>query len=176
MQLLKAPLSGQTLAFLRAPFTSEICTHEGSIDAKRKEGPSPHRELCSVCKQARSCACGAAFGQRPGGRAARAHADSLSSAPVEAAPSPAQEVVGATPPAAALPAPAVLLPAPAHTAVESAAAEATADFLVRPTSTDPGGGRGRAKVGMTLYGFVEADFIFDTTRSYGDATVVHRGP
>jgi hypothetical protein len=105
----------------------------------------------------------------PVGEPPAAHADSLSSAPVEAAPSPAQEVVGATPPAAALPAPAVLLPAPARTAVESAAAEAAATSWFARLPLTLAVGEGAQRWAVTLYGFVEADFIFDTTRSYSDS-------
>jgi hypothetical protein len=105
----------------------------------------------------------------PAGEPAAAQADTPSSVPVEATPSPAQEVAGASLPAAASPAPAVPPPAPGRPAVESSPAEAIpASWFARPALT-LAVGEGARKWAVTLYGFVEADFIFDTTRSYSDS-------
>ena len=103
------------------------------------------------------------------GESAAAEADRPSSSPVEAAPAPssAQQAAGASLPAVA--APVVATPPPAHPAVESSHAEATnSSWFARPPLT-LGAGEGARKWTVTLYGFVEADFIFDTTRSYSDS-------
>jgi hypothetical protein len=89
------------------------------------------------------------------------HAQEASPAPVEvAAPSPASvEPVAAPEP----PKPAVVVPEPA-----APPAPAPKSWFERaPLTATVGQGPGRWSA--TLYGFIEADFMFDTTRSYGDA-------
>ncbi len=72
-------------------------------------------------------------------------------------------------PAAVPPAPAVPPPPPTRPAVEAAPAEATpTSWFARPPLT-LALGEGARKWAVTLYGFVEADAIFDTTRSYSDS-------
>jgi hypothetical protein len=103
----------------------------------------------------------------PLGAQPAAEADKPLSAPVEAAPSPAQEVGGA--PAAVPPASTVPPPLRARSAVASTAAEATtASWFAQPPLT-LAVGEGARRWAVTLYGFVEADLIFDTTRSYSDS-------
>ena len=96
-----------------------------------------------------------------------AEADRPSSGPVEASPAP--KGVGAPLPAAALPAPAVPPRLPAPPAAEPApAAGKTPSWFARPPLT-LAVGEGARRWAVTFYGFVEADFIFDTTRSYNDS-------
>ena len=78
-------------------------------------------------------------------------------APVEAAPPSATTTVA---PPAATPAPPAAVPAPAETAPASWFARPPLAIVV---------GEGARQFKLTLYGFVEADYIYDTTRSYNDA-------
>jgi hypothetical protein len=79
------------------------------------------------------------------------------SAPVETVPLPAT-IAPAQP--AATPAPPAPVPAPAQTAPVSWFARPPLALVV---------GEGARQFKLTLYGFVEADYIYDTTRSYNDA-------
>jgi hypothetical protein len=80
-------------------------------------------------------------------------------APVEPAPTPAAVTVAPAPAAPDSPAP-VPVPAPAETAPASWFDRPPIALVV---------GEGARQFKLTLYGFVEADYIFDTTRSYDDA-------
>jgi len=89
-------------------------------------------------------------------------------APVGASPvpSPANGAGAPLPDAASIP-PAVT-PPPAPPSVEpSQPAPSTSWFTRSPLTV--AGGEGARKWAVTLYGFVEADFILDTTRSYNDS-------
>jgi hypothetical protein len=89
-------------------------------------------------------------------------------APAQAAPSnsPETKVVGPSPLAAA---PAVVAPPPVGPAAEPSASQtASPSWFARPSLT-LAVGEGAGRWGVTLYGFVEADLIYDTTRSYDDA-------
>ena len=75
--------------------------------------------------------------------------------------------------AARLPSPAPIPPAP----VASTAEPSGLSWFERAPLT-LSAGDGERKLSLTIFGFVEADYIFDTTRSYGDAigsAVVARG-
>jgi len=78
-------------------------------------------------------------------------------APIETAPTPAAIPAAPTPAMPTSPAP---VPAPVETA-------STSWFDRPPIALVVGEGARQFK--LTLYGFVEADYIFDTTRSYDDA-------
>ncbi|HEX7507019.1 MAG TPA: hypothetical protein VF550_09620 [Polyangia bacterium] len=78
-------------------------------------------------------------------------------APVETAPPPA---VTTAAPLAATPSPPPPVLAPAETAPTSWFARPPLALIV---------GEGSRQFKLTLYGFVEADYIYDTTRSYDDA-------
>jgi hypothetical protein len=87
-------------------------------------------------------------------------ASAPAAAPVEApstAPPPAATTAA---PPAATPAPPALVPAPAETAPASWFARPPLALVV---------GEGARQFKLTFYGFVEADYIYDTTRSYDDA-------
>jgi hypothetical protein len=77
--------------------------------------------------------------------------------PTSATPPPAATTAA---PAAAAPEPPPLVQAPAETAPASWFARPPIAIIV---------GEGSRQFKLTLYGFVEADYIFDTTRSYDDA-------
>ncbi len=103
----------------------------------------------------------------PVGESPATEAAAPASAPVEVAPSAAQ--AGASLPAAAPPAPAVSPPPPEPPAIAPSQAGAmSTSWFDRPPLT-LSASEGTRKWAVTLYGFVEADFIFDTTRSYNDS-------
>ena len=65
--------------------------------------------------------------------------------------------------------PANIPPTPMSPVAQPAAAEvATTSWFSRP-SLVLAAGEGARRMSLTIYGFVEADYIFDTTRSYNDA-------
>ena len=111
--------------------------------------------------------------RNPVGGQPAAEAVAPASGPVEAAP--AQGAAGASLPAAASTPVAVTQPPPA---VELSQAEATStSWFTRPPLTLTVG-EGAGKWAVTFYGFLEADLIFDTTRSYNDyigSALVARG-
>jgi hypothetical protein len=105
-----------------------------------------------------------------GGGARRAHAEETGAqgateavgpavAPVETAPGPAVPLPAATP------APVELAPAPP---APSPAATAPASWFARPPLAVIVG-EGNRQFKLTVYGFIEADYIYDSTRSYNDA-------
>jgi hypothetical protein len=78
-------------------------------------------------------------------------------APVETPPPPAATTAA---PPAATPAPPAPVPPPSETAPASWFARPPLTIIV---------GEGSRQFKLTFYGFVEADYIYDTTRSYDDA-------
>ena len=101
----------------------------------------------------------------PAGDTSAAQAGTLSAAPSEAAPSPSPEarVAGAS-----LPAPVVAAPPPASPVLEPSPPAPSPSWFTRPSLTLAVGGAA-SRWAVTLYGFVEADLIYDTTRSYNDS-------
>jgi hypothetical protein len=90
-------------------------------------------------------------------------------AAVEATPSasPEAKMAGTSSPPVA--APEVVSPAPSSPAIDPAAPPAASpSWFTRPSLT-LAVGEGAGRWGVTLYGFVEADLIYDTTRSYNDS-------
>jgi hypothetical protein len=101
--------------------------------------------------------------RNPVGGQPAAEAVAPASGPVEAAP--AQGAAGVSLPAVASTPVAVTQPPPT---VELSQAEATGtSWFTRPPLTLTVG-EGAGKWAVTFYGFLEADLIFDTTRSYND--------
>jgi len=85
-----------------------------------------------------------------------------------AAPAPAPSTVPAPPPAGADRGGTEAQPRPLHGAPESVSAAAPGSWFARPPLT-LSAGQGADAWRLTLFGFVEADYMFDTTRSYDDA-------
>lgn len=107
----------------------------------------------------------------PVGEAPVAEAAAPAPVPVEASPGPssAQAAPPASLPAAAPPASAVPPPPPERPAIQPSQAEATRTSWFARAPLTLAAGEGARRWPVTLYGFVEADFIFDTTRSYNDS-------
>ncbi|MGC4086798.1 MAG: hypothetical protein QM756_02655 [Polyangiaceae bacterium] len=87
--------------------------------------------------------------------------------PAEPTPAPAADAAPAEPapapaPVAAPPAPVVAAPAPAPAPAETPAWYARAPLTISS-------GTGEHELALTFYGFLQADYIHDTTRSYNDA-------
>ncbi|HXT98635.1 MAG TPA: hypothetical protein VN853_20215 [Polyangia bacterium] len=100
-------------------------------------------------------------------RPARAQEPAPPAPPAESpAPTPPAESPAPVPPTADVPPPVMpTVPAPAIPA--PGANPATGSWFDRPPLT-LSIGEGKQKWSVTFYGFVEADYIFDTTRSYND--------
>jgi len=100
---------------------------------------------------------------RPAGEQTAAQADGPSSAPSEMAS--ASPTAALLPSGSAAPAP-VVTPSPVG---EALPAETTPASWFQRAPLRLAAGEGSRRWAVTLYGFVEVDAIFDTTRSYGDS-------
>ncbi|HJX66280.1 MAG TPA: hypothetical protein VJ860_20265 [Polyangia bacterium] len=101
----------------------------------------------------------------PAGDTSAAQAGTLPAPPSEAAPSssPAAKVAGAS-----LPAPVVDAAPPASPVLETSPPAPSPSWFTWPSLT-VAVGEAASRWAVTLYGFVEADLIYDTTRSYNDS-------
>jgi hypothetical protein len=99
-------------------------------------------------------------GSDPAGDTSAAEAGTLPAAPSEAAPSssPEAKVAGAV----------VAAPPLASPVLEPSPPAPSPSWFTRPSLT-VGVGEAANRWAVTLYGFVEADLIYDTTRSYNDS-------